>query len=84
MTSFCECSLHDGQHPKTRRLFCPTRQARLAKIFLFPNTSIYGLTKSTRPLEGRFAIVTIRGQGCGGRGVSPGVRHVAYGQAVWS
>ena len=33
------CLMHDGQ-PKTRRLFCPTSQARLAKIYSFRNTEI--------------------------------------------
>jgi hypothetical protein len=54
--------------PKIRRLFCPTSQARLAKIYLFPKWRNFDLTKPSRPHEGRFAIVTIRGAGCDGRG----------------
>ena len=57
-----------GNRQKSRRLFCPTSQARLAKIFLFPNDRNYDLKKPSRPHEGRFAIVTIRGAGCDGRG----------------
>jgi len=43
----------------------------------------------SRPLEGRFAIVTIRGLGCDGRcGVRRFVRWTrtlaAYGEVVWS
>ncbi len=53
---------------KSRRLFCPTSQAYRAKIFVFPKRSNYDLTKPSRPHEGRFAIVTIRGAGCDGRG----------------
>jgi hypothetical protein len=37
-----------GQPPKTRRLFCPTSQARGAKIFVFPKDRIYDLTKPSR------------------------------------
>jgi hypothetical protein len=33
---------------KTRRLFCPTSQARCAKIFCFPEDLIYDLTKPAR------------------------------------
>jgi hypothetical protein len=36
------------QHTKTRRLFCPTSQVRLTKIYVFPKERIYGLTKSAR------------------------------------
>ncbi len=46
---------HDGQTTKTRRLFCPTSQARGAKIFVFPKDGIYDLTKPSRPHEGRNA-----------------------------
>ena len=75
---------HVGQ-PKTRRLFCPTSQARLAKIYIFPNGRNYDLTKPARASqEGRFAIATTRGAGCDGRVGPQGVRHSAYGQAVWS
>jgi hypothetical protein len=48
------------QTRKSRRLFRPTSQARIAKIYLFPKVVIYDLTKPSRPQEGRFAIVTIR------------------------
>jgi hypothetical protein len=57
-----------GKMPKTRRLFCPTSQARSVKIFIFPKERNYDLKKPSRPHEGRFAIVTIRGAGCDGRG----------------
>jgi hypothetical protein len=40
--------------------------------------------RASRPHEGRFAIVTIRGAGCDRRVAPQGVRHSAYGQAVWS
>src|SRR5581483_1722647 len=73
-----------GNPPKSRRLFCPTSQARLAKIYLFPNYRNYDLKKPSRPHEGRNAIVTIRGAGCDGRVGPQGVRQGAYGQAVWS
>jgi hypothetical protein len=65
-----DCCLPDptGKTPKTRRLLCPTCQARSAKIYLFPKQRNYEITKSSRPHEGRFAIVTIRGAGCDGRG----------------
>jgi hypothetical protein len=33
---------------KTRRLFCPTSQACVAKIFVFPKYGIYDLTKKAR------------------------------------
>jgi hypothetical protein len=33
---------------KSRRLFCPTSQARRAKIFIFPKYSIYDLKKPAR------------------------------------
>jgi hypothetical protein len=33
---------------KTRRLFCPTSQARHAKIFCFPKDRTYDLTKPAR------------------------------------
>jgi hypothetical protein len=33
---------------KTRRLFCPTSQARRAKIFVFPKHRTYDLKKSAR------------------------------------
>src|SRR5690242_8477411 len=33
---------------KTRRLFCPTSQARLTKIFFFPKYRSYDLKKSSR------------------------------------
>jgi hypothetical protein len=69
--------------PGTRRLFCPTSQAHRAKIYFFPNVSIYDLTKPSRPHEGRFAIVTIRGAGCDGRGSAQTMRAEAYGQAAW-
>ena len=36
------------------------------------------------PLEGRFAIVTNVGQGCGGRGCALGERREADGEVVWS
>ena len=76
--------LHDGP-PKTRRLFCPTSQARRAKIFAFPKDRSYDLKKSARASqEGRFANATTRGAGCDGRVVPQGVRRDAYGQAVWS
>jgi len=69
---------------ENRRLFYPTSQARRAKIFIFPKGGNYDLTKSSRPHEGRFAIVTIRGAGCDGRVATQDVRRNAYGQAVWS
>ena len=69
---------------KTRRLFCPTSQARFAKIILFPNYRTYDLKKPSRPHEGRNAIVTIRGAGCDGRRSAQTMRACAYGQAVWS
>src|SRR6202011_1942084 len=69
---------------KSRRLFCPTSQARLPKIFPFPKQRNYDLTKPSRPQEGRNAIVTICGAGCDGRVGPQGVRQSAYGQAVWS
>src|ERR1700759_4983194 len=76
---------HDGQHSKTRRLFCPTSKARRTKIYLFPKVRNYDLTKPARASqEGRFAIATTRGAGCDGRVGPQGVRHNAYGQAVWS
>ena len=55
---------------KTLRLLINNarRPAPRAKIFIFPDYRIYDLTKSSRPHEGRFAIVTIRGAGCDGRG----------------
>jgi hypothetical protein len=59
-------------------------QARLAKIYIFPKRRNYDLTKPSRPHEGRFAIVTIRGAGCDGRVAAQDVRRNAYGQAVWS
>ncbi len=59
-------------------------QARIAKIILFPNDRNYDLTKPSRPHEGRFAIVTIRGAGCDGRISPQDVRYDAYGQAAWS
>jgi hypothetical protein len=37
----------------------------------FPKQRNYDLTKPSRPHEGPFAIVTIRGAGCDGRG-TPG------------
>jgi len=40
--------LHDGQSPKTRRLFCPTSQVRRAKIFIFPKDVNYDLKKPAR------------------------------------
>ena len=48
-------SQHDGEFAKTRRLFCPTSQARRAKIFLFTKigTRVYSLP--SRPHEGRNA-----------------------------
>jgi hypothetical protein len=57
-----------GQPAKTIEVFRPTSQACPAKISLFPNGRNYDLTKPSRPHEGRFAIVTIRGAGCDGRG----------------
>jgi hypothetical protein len=30
-----------GQLTKTRRLFCPTRQGRVAKIYVFPKDGSY-------------------------------------------
>jgi hypothetical protein len=38
---------HDRQ-AKTRRLFCPTSQARREKIFFFPKERNYDLTKPSR------------------------------------
>src|SRR6201995_5472997 len=62
---------HDGQHSKTRRLFCPTSKARRTKIYLFPKRRSYDLTKPARASqEGRFANATTRGAGCDG-GVGP-------------
>jgi hypothetical protein len=70
---------------KPRRLFCPTSQARRAKIFFFSKVRIYDLTKRSRAFqEGRFANATTRGAGGDGRVGPQGVRHSAYGQAVWS
>jgi hypothetical protein len=45
-----ECCRRDttGKTPKTRRLFCPTSQARRAKIFIFPKDGNYDLTKPAR------------------------------------
>ena len=40
--------------------------------------------RASRPPEGRFAIVTIRGAGCDGRITPQDVRRGAYGQAAWS
>src|SRR5581483_6817381 len=42
------------------------------------------ITLPSRPHEGRFAIVTIRGAGCDGRISPQDVRYDAYGQAAWS
>jgi len=43
------CCRHDTTGDgKTRRLFCPTSQARPAKIFFFPKYSIYDLKKPAR------------------------------------
>jgi hypothetical protein len=73
---------HDGQNTCG---FAETRsQAISAKILFFPKRRNYDLTKPSRPHEGRFAIVTIRGAGCDGRGATQDVRRIAYGQAVWS
>jgi len=42
-------ALPDRQHTqKNRRLFCPTSQARRAKIFLFPKGRTYDLKKPAR------------------------------------
>jgi hypothetical protein len=45
-----DCCRRDttGKNTKTRRLFCPTSQARGAKIFIFPKDGNYDLTKSAR------------------------------------
>jgi hypothetical protein len=59
-------------------------QARFVKISVFPKRRNYDLKKPSRPHEGRFAIVTIRGAGCDGRVAAQDVRRDAYGQAVWS
>jgi hypothetical protein len=37
-----------GKTPKTRRLFCPTSQARRAKIYVFPKDRTYDLKKPAR------------------------------------
>jgi hypothetical protein len=37
-----------GYSQKPGRLFCPTSQARTAKIFTFPKYSIYDLKKPAR------------------------------------
>jgi hypothetical protein len=49
-----------GKTPKTRRLFCPTSQARLAKIYLFPKDRSYDLKKSARLDKGD--VIAIRHQ----------------------
>jgi hypothetical protein len=49
--AFRSLGLHgrtSGQTSKTRRLFCPTSQARRAKIYHFPKDRSYGLKKSSR------------------------------------
>jgi hypothetical protein len=75
-----------AQPPKTRRLFCPTSQARRVKIFLFPKDGNYDLKKPSRPTtEGRSAN---RHDTLGGmRWTLPARRRCAPkadGQAVWS
>ncbi len=62
--------LHDGQTPKTRRLFCPTSPATFRKnISLSESRNIVDLTVTSRAhYGGRIAIVTTRGAGCDGRG----------------
>ena len=54
------------------------------KYFPLPKSRNSRIHSPSRPHEGRFAIVTIRGAGCDGRVEPQGVRRVAYGQAVWS
>jgi hypothetical protein len=49
-------STRRATHQKIRRLFCPTSQARRAKIIYFPKDGNYDLTKLSRPdTEGRSA-----------------------------
>jgi hypothetical protein len=70
--------------PKNTPPVLPDESSAARKINLFPKGGIYDLTKQSRPHEGRFAIVTIRGAGCDGRRSAQAMRANAYGQAVWS
>src|SRR5262249_27480282 len=73
-----------GTFAKTRRLFCPTSQARHAKIFIFPKFKI--MIKRSHPVHKRDASRSSRfvGGGCDGRVGPQDVRAGAHGQAVWS
>jgi hypothetical protein len=50
---------------------------------LFLKNVTCALIRAFRPQEGRFAIVTIRGAGCDGRGSAQAMRAKADGQVVW-
>jgi len=55
------------------------------KIFQFSfDPNHFYIPRHPGPLEGRFAIVTNVGQGCGGRGCALGERREADGEVVWS
>jgi hypothetical protein len=60
-------------------------QSPSQKYFLFSSDpNHFYIPRHPGPLEGRFAIVTNVGQGCGGRGCALGERREADGEVVWS
>jgi hypothetical protein len=72
------------------KLICPV-QILCKKYFGFPLTQITHISPDRLvPSEGRLAIVTKRGTGCGGRGSvvarlwRADERREAYGEVVWS
>jgi hypothetical protein len=68
-TSRPDClSRRRAQHTKKPPPVLPDESSAPREIFFFQKYRNYDLRKSSRPHEGRFAIVTIRGAGCDGRG----------------
>jgi hypothetical protein len=61
------------------------RPVPYVKIFQFSfDPNHFYIPRHPGPLQGRFAIVTNVGQGCGGRGCALGERREADGEVVWS
>jgi hypothetical protein len=74
---------HDGQFADVSHAQI-ARRVNLSQSKYIPKIIITVMFRASRPHEGRFAIVTIRGAGCDGRKGAQTMRTGAYGQAVWS
>jgi hypothetical protein len=65
--------------------FTESCQAPESKIFRFRYSEIPAISPPSHPLhEGRIAIATDVGMGCGGRDARMANARIAYGEDVWS